>query len=84
MFSSIHYDQRVTMEMRDGVKLAAEFYRPGDSGKYPAIIMRTPYPSEMISGGSSYIKELPTVQAGYASCIDLPVIPLNKKYAKEK
>ena len=69
MFGSIHYDQRVTMEMRDGVKLAGEVYRPGDTGKYPAIIMRTPYSGENITGGSSYIKVIPTVQAGYALVI---------------
>ncbi len=69
MFSSIRYDQHVRVEMRDGVRLAAEVYRPGDSGKFPAVIMRTPYSGEMISGGSSYIKVLPTVQAGYALVI---------------
>jgi putative CocE/NonD family hydrolase len=69
MFSSIRYDQRVTMAMRDGVKLAGEVFRPGDAGKYPAIIMRTPYSGEMISGGSSYTKVIPTVQAGYALVI---------------
>ena len=69
MFSSIRYDQRVTMEMRDGVKLAGEVYRPGDAGKYPAIIMRTPYSGENIIGGSSYTKVIPTVQAGYALVI---------------
>jgi uncharacterized protein len=69
MSSSIRYDEKVFMEMRDGIRLAAEVYRPGDNRKYPAIIMRTPYSGEMISGGSSYIKVLPTVQAGYALVI---------------
>jgi uncharacterized protein len=69
MSSSIRYDQKLLMEARDGTKLASEVYRPGDGGKYPAIIMRTPYSGEMISGGSSYVKVLPTVQAGYALVI---------------
>ena len=69
MFSNIHYDQRVYLEMRDGIKLAGEVYRPGDSGKFPAIIMRTPYSSDGIIGGSSYIKVLPTVKGGYAIVI---------------
>jgi uncharacterized protein len=69
MFNSIHYDPKILMEARDGTRLANEVYRPGDGGKYPAIIMRTPYSGEMISGGSSYIKVLPTVQAGYALVI---------------
>jgi putative CocE/NonD family hydrolase len=62
-------DQNVFMKMRDGALLAGEVYRPGDGGKYPAIIMRTPYSGEMITGGSSYIKVLPTVHAGYALII---------------
>jgi putative CocE/NonD family hydrolase len=69
MTSSIRYDQKVLMEARDGTRLANEVYRPGDGGKYPAIIMRTPYSGEMISGGSSYIKVIPTVRAGYALVI---------------
>lgn len=74
MLNSIRYDENVKMDMRDGIRLAAEIYRPGDSGKYPAIIMRTPYSGDMISGGSSYIKVIPTVQSGYASYIELPII----------
>jgi putative CocE/NonD family hydrolase len=69
MLSDFHYDQRVYLEMRDGLKLAGEVYRPGDTGKFPAIIMRTPYSSDGIIGGSSYIKVLPTVKAGYAIVI---------------
>ncbi len=69
MFDTIHYDRQVFMETRDGTLLAAEVYRPGDSGQYPAIIMRTPYDSAGITGGSSYIKVLPTVQAEYALVI---------------
>jgi uncharacterized protein len=75
-------DQNVSMEMRDGTLLAGEVYRPGDGGKYPAIIqlgkprlcrriiiMRAPYSGEMITGGSSYIKGLPAIHAGYALLI---------------
>lgn len=29
--------------MRDGVKLSADFYRPDDKGRYPAILIHTPY-----------------------------------------
>lgn len=69
MSSSIRYDQKVMMETRDGTRLAAEIFRPGGKGRYPAIIMRTPYSGEMITGGNSYLKVLPTVQAGYALVI---------------
>ena len=40
MFHTIRYDQNLSMEMRDGVKLAGEVYRPGGerevSGDYHA------------------------------------------------
>ena len=29
--------------MRDGITLYADVYRPADSGKYPALLVRTPY-----------------------------------------
>jgi uncharacterized protein len=31
------------VKMRDGVELAADISRPADEGKYPAILVRTPY-----------------------------------------
>lgn len=31
------------VKMRDGVELAADIIRPADEGKYPAILIRTPY-----------------------------------------
>jgi putative CocE/NonD family hydrolase len=33
--------------MRDGVKLGTDIYRPDRPGKYPAILVRTPYKKEM-------------------------------------
>jgi uncharacterized protein len=50
-------DQNVSMGMRDGARLAGEVYRPGDGGKYPAIIMRTPYSGEMIAGLNMTIED---------------------------
>jgi putative CocE/NonD family hydrolase len=38
-------NQRVAM--RDGVKLATDVYRPEKDGKYPAILVRTPYKKDM-------------------------------------
>ena len=70
LFSTIRYDEKVAMETRDGTVLAGEVYRPGGRGKFPAIIMRTPYQSDGITGsGTSYVKLIPTVQAGYALVI---------------
>src|SRR3546814_6233458 len=37
-------DRKVMVPMRDGTRLATDIYRPkGDSAKYPAIFVRTPY-----------------------------------------
>jgi uncharacterized protein len=69
MSDSIQHDPRVMMETRSGIKLAGEVFRPGGKGKYPAIIMRTPYPGESIVGGGSYLQLLPALAAGYAIVI---------------
>jgi putative CocE/NonD family hydrolase len=37
----IEFGQRV--KMRDGVELSADLYRPAEEGKYPVILVRTPY-----------------------------------------
>jgi len=68
VITSIRLDQNISIEMRDGILLASEVYRPGDGGKYPAILLRTPYQHNLISE-SSYLKVVPTVQAGYAVVI---------------
>ncbi len=39
--STVH--ERIMMPMRDGVKLVSEIYRPAESGKYPVLLIRTPY-----------------------------------------
>jgi hypothetical protein len=33
----------VTVPMRDGVRLSANVFRPGQPGRYPAVLLRTPY-----------------------------------------
>ena len=33
----------VAVPMRDGVRLSANVFRPGATGRYPAILLRTPY-----------------------------------------
>ena len=65
MSFTLRVDKNVLYEARDGMKLAAEVYRPGDGGKYPAVIMRTPYRSDPIYG-SGYFKVFQAVQSGYA------------------
>ena len=55
----IQIDQNVPIEMRDRVKLAGDIYRPGSTGKYPAILMRTPYHADDVLS-FSYVQVLPT------------------------
>jgi len=40
-------DDDVAVAMRDGVKLSVDIYRPEASGKFPVILVRTPYKKEM-------------------------------------
>ena len=40
-------DRGVGVPMRDGVKLATDVYRPEGDGKYPVILIRTPYKKEV-------------------------------------
>src|SRR5688572_3742305 len=38
--------KNVMVAMRDGVRLATDILRPAAAGKYPVVLMRTPYGSE--------------------------------------
>ena len=37
------FEPDVSMPMRDGVRLAANIFRPKGEGRFPVILMRTPY-----------------------------------------
>ncbi|GEM_PF-6907562 len=50
----VRSEKKARIPMRDGVKLAADVVRPAGEGKFPAILLRTPYGREMegrIKGG---------------------------------
>ena len=64
MNSSIRIDRDVPMEMRDGVVLRADIYRPDDGGKHPAILMRTPY-NKALADNSDYLTAFHAVSEGY-------------------
>ena len=40
-------DRGVKVPMRDGIELSADVYRPKGDGKFPTIVVRTPYKKEM-------------------------------------
>jgi uncharacterized protein len=58
---SIKIENNVLVPMRDGVRLAADIYRPAADGKYPVLLSRTPYNK---NGQAEFAKFL--VQNGYA------------------
>lgn len=68
MVSSIRVDRDVPMKMRDGVILRSDIYRPDDSQKHPAIVVRTPYGKER-SAFSDYLPPIEAAFAGYAVVI---------------
>jgi uncharacterized protein len=51
MDSEVVTERDVMVTMRDGVQLRTDIYRPAASGRYPVLLMRTPYPLESPSVG---------------------------------
>jgi putative CocE/NonD family hydrolase len=50
----VRAEQNVRVRVRDGVELSTDVYRPDADGKFPALVMRTPYGKDWsagISGG---------------------------------
>ncbi len=65
MAGSIRVDTDIPLQMRDGTILRADVYRPDDSARHPAIVVRTPY-SKLLSGQSDYLSAVRAALAGYA------------------
>ena len=59
----IRVDSNVAVPMRDSVKLYADVYRPVRSGKYPVLVVRTPYGKQREGIHETLIK---FAQRGYA------------------
>ncbi|MBU4316181.1 MAG: CocE/NonD family hydrolase [Proteobacteria bacterium] len=68
MIKSIRMDRDIPMEMRDGVVLRADVFRPDDQEKHPAIIVRTPY-DKGPSTRSDFFSPTEGAFAGYAVVI---------------
>ncbi len=47
MTHNIIVERDVMITMRDGVKLAADIYRPDDDGEYPTLVNQHPYDNDM-------------------------------------
>ncbi|MDQ2733287.1 MAG: CocE/NonD family hydrolase, partial [Armatimonadota bacterium] len=52
----VKIEHKVTVTMRDGVKLAADVFRPDAEGKFPVILERTPYGRENAIEATFYAK----------------------------
>lgn len=53
---TVKKETNVKVAMRDGVKLAADIYRPDASGKFPVILQRTPYGRTKAFEGNFYAR----------------------------
>ncbi len=47
--TDVAIERAVMLELRDGVRLAADVYRPSGSGPYPVLLMRQPYGRDIAS-----------------------------------
>ncbi|MEM1358206.1 MAG: CocE/NonD family hydrolase [Bacteroidota bacterium] len=65
-----HVEQKHMVEMRDGIRLATDIYRPKTDKKVPIILSRTPYQMNGWVDGEertrTYERALQWVKAGYA------------------
>lgn len=68
MQSSIRMDRNVPMEMRDGIILQADIFRPDDVQKHPAVLFRTPY-DKALTGNSDFLNVIEVTFAGYVVII---------------
>ena len=62
-------ERDVLIEMRDGVLLAADVFRPDDDGRHPVLLQRTPYDKALNSLALLQIDTLRAVARGYAVVI---------------
>lgn len=69
MASEIVVEKNVMVQMRDGVLLATDIYRPADAGPLPAIVQRTPYDKEGVALRNFAFEVMRAVQAGYVCVV---------------
>ena len=61
--NEVKIEESVVAPMRDGVKLGATIFRPDAPGKFPVILIRTPYNNERYGNLSSFPRY--AAQRGY-------------------
>ena len=62
---NILIEKNVIVPMRDGVKLAADVYRPAEGGPFPVIVQRLPYNKDLPAVTMLLMDVFRIVQAGY-------------------
>ncbi len=67
--AGILVERNLPVEMRDGVRLLADVYRPADGGQRPVLLQRTAYDKSRGQLASSMLDPLRAVEAGYAVVI---------------
>ncbi len=66
---SIHLYRDLQIELRDGVRTAAEAWTPADGRPHPAILVRTPYMKEA-AAPSGYLDPRAATARGYAMVLE--------------
>jgi predicted acyl esterase len=46
----VKVESNVRVRMRDGVQLSTDVYRPDANGRFPVLVMRTPYGKDWAAG----------------------------------
>jgi putative CocE/NonD family hydrolase len=70
---AVTYERNAVVQMRDGVKLRADIYRPAAEGKFPVLLQRTPYNKDnevefgLKAAARGYVVIVEDVRGRYAS-----------------
>ena len=67
--TALRADTNVPVEMRDGVRLFADVYRPEGTGKYPVLLQRVPYNKSMPAYRTVALDSMRAASHGYAVVI---------------
>jgi uncharacterized protein len=69
----IRIERDLRIPLRDGIRLAANLYRPAAPGRYPALLQYTPYLRDGFGGrGRVEVGQIALARRGYA-CLSLDV-----------
>jgi len=63
---NVLFERDVPCELRDGTLLRADVYRPAEPGKYPVLLLRTPYSKGLWQFTHLTLDPVRAAEAGYA------------------